>query len=378
MKRVFVFISVLVLILSSSISAFAADEPVNINWIGGPAEVDVGKDLAKLQLTDEFRFADEKDTKTIMNVLGNFPSGVEKGSIFPKDDSTNWFIILEYEEVGYVKDSDKDKLNAGKLLDNIKKGTEEQNKKRKEKGIPEIHVAGWQEEPNYNEEFHSLVWCIIGEGSDGKTLNYQTKILGRYGYISATLVVPPEEFEVAKPELKKVIENLQYIEGKRYADYKPGDKVSELGLIALIAGGAGAAAKLGVFGLLAKIAVVSWKFILIGIIAIGAFISKLFGFKKKNKDIIGLPETYGETAAARNDTPAVRNSSDNFEPFKPVYDYNREDEEDQPVRQEEKKFYSDSFDSGSAIDINEQYYEYQDQHSTKEDEPPDIDKEFKE
>jgi uncharacterized membrane-anchored protein len=51
------------------------------------------------------------------------------------------------------------------------------------------------------------------------------------------------------------MQGFSYKSGKTYAEFRPGDKIAQYGLAALIGGGAGAAAvKLGLFGAL-------WKFI---------------------------------------------------------------------------------------------------------------------
>ena len=57
----------------SPVSAHAAesgDEP-KVNWIEGPKTVDVGKDLAKLDLPGEYVFADGKDAKKLMEKMDN-------------------------------------------------------------------------------------------------------------------------------------------------------------------------------------------------------------------------------------------------------------------------------------------------------------------
>jgi len=71
-----------------------------------------------------------------------------------------------------------------------------------------------------------------------------------------------------------VIQNFSYVDGERYAEYKPGDKVAEYGLAALVAGGAAAVAvKSGAAKWLWKVLVA------VGIAAIGG-IKALFGRKK--------------------------------------------------------------------------------------------------
>ena len=67
------------------------------------------------------------------------------------------------------------------------------------------------------------------------------------------------------------------------ADYNAAtDHTAEYGIAGLIAGAAGlkVAAKVGIFALLAKKFAIFWKFILIGILAVGGGIKKLFGRKE--------------------------------------------------------------------------------------------------
>jgi uncharacterized membrane-anchored protein len=70
-----------------------------------------------------------------------------------------------------------------------------------------------------------------------------------------------------------VIGNFHYVDGERYAEYKPGDKVAEYGLAALVGGAAPVAVKSGAAKWL-------WKLLVaVGIVAIGG-IKALFGRKK--------------------------------------------------------------------------------------------------
>ena len=57
-----------------------------------------------------------------------------------------------------------------------------------------------------------------------------------------------------------------------------GKKVAEYGLGALVAGGV--LAKTGVLGAIGKFLLAAWKFIAIGVVAIGAGIKKFIGKKK--------------------------------------------------------------------------------------------------
>ena len=62
-----------------------------------------------------------------------------------------WWVILEFEEIGYVKDDEKSDLDAQALLESYRRGTEEMNRSREERGSPPIRIVGWHVAPNYND-----------------------------------------------------------------------------------------------------------------------------------------------------------------------------------------------------------------------------------
>jgi uncharacterized membrane-anchored protein len=68
---------------------------------------------------------------------------------------------------------------------------------------------------------------------------------------------------------------VDFKEGSRYADFDPKvDKVAAYGIAALVAGGI--AAKFGLFKLLWIGLLAAKKFVIIGAIAVAAFVKKLF------------------------------------------------------------------------------------------------------
>ena len=262
----------------------------DVNWIEGPKTVDVGSDLAKLDLPEEYLFANGEDAKKLMEKIDNSSTGKEQGIVFPKDNSQNWYVLFEFDPIGYVSDSESKKINADKLLEEIKEGTEKDNEERKKKGSPTLDIIGWDEKPHYDEKTHNLVWSILADDGEGKIVNYNVRILGRGGVTEITLVAGKDEIEGLKPKLESIVSKYSYKEGKKYTDYIKGDKVSELGLTALIAGGAGAAAsKVGILAMIKKILIVGLlalkKVFILIIVAIGASFKKISRlFKKKSSD----------------------------------------------------------------------------------------------
>lgn len=276
-----------------STTALAEEETLDIKWVEGPSNVAL-EDMATINLPDQFLFANKADTVKLMEYFGNPSSNAELGSVFPKSENENWFIIFEYFEVGHVKDDDKDKINADDLLASMKKGTEEANKERAKNDIPPLTITGWLEQPNYNEDLHSLVWCVLCESENGKSANYESRLLCREGYVSATLVCSDEELEAVKPYLKQVVDKFRFNEGKRYEDYVKGkDKLSDLGLAALIVGGSAVAVKKGI--LVALLVILKKGGILI-FIPIIAFFKRLFGRKKRAAQEMQMVDTGSETS----------------------------------------------------------------------------------
>ena len=79
-----------------------------------------------------------------------------------------------------------------------------------------------------------------------------------------------------------MLASFNYKQGKSYAEFVPGDKVAEYGLVALVAGGAGAAAaKLGLFAWLFKALAKGGKAVVVLVVgalaALKRMISSLMG-----------------------------------------------------------------------------------------------------
>lgn len=273
-------LAVLVALLSPVV-VLAQQEPLRVNWVPGPKTVDLGS-VAQLELPEGYVFLNAKDTRTLQEAMGNVPDGTEVGLVAPISDEEEWFVVFDYNEVGYIKDDDKNEIDADAILKGIRNGTEEANKVRKERGIPAIHVVGWQQQPTYDERTNNLTWGIIGRDDEGgQVVNFNVRLLGRKGFISATLVEDADKVAAARPHLDTLLESFSYKQGNRYAEFRSGDKMAKYGLAALVAGGAGAVAvKTGLFAGLLKVLAKGGKAIVLLAVAmvagIGKFLRRLF------------------------------------------------------------------------------------------------------
>ncbi len=254
-----------------------ADHPLfNLNLQEGPGTFNLGQQ-AKVTIPAETAFLNGSDSAKLMIRLGNPSSGTELGTIL-NDYS---LAVFEFDPIGYVKDDEKDSLDADELLEALKEGTLASNEERKKMGAPAVYVKGWYKKPYYNPTTNNLEWIVILTGDDGvETLNVNTRILGRKGVMVVTLIVPPEYLEQTLPVYEKWLSGFEFTAGNKYAEFRDGDRIAEYGLAALITGGAAVAlAKGGFFKAF-------WKIIVAGVIAVGAALKKFFG-KKKDSEFPG-------------------------------------------------------------------------------------------
>jgi uncharacterized membrane-anchored protein len=266
------------------LAAAASAEAPAVSWTRGPAKVNLGAQ-AELNLPEGYQFADGPTTQKLMASMGNHVSKREVGLVAPSRQDADWIMVFEYDPIGFVKDDEKDKIDKEALLESIREGTEAGNERRKELGIPGLHVTGWFEEPNYDTKSHNLVWALAArDDAKNEVVNYNMRVLGRQGVMSVTLVDAPQGLAASKREAEGLMTAFSYKAGKTYAEFRPGDKVAELGLMALVAGGAGAAAaKFGLFAWLGKLLAKGGKAIVGAVILVLAglknVIARMFGRK---------------------------------------------------------------------------------------------------
>jgi uncharacterized membrane-anchored protein len=250
---------------------------MNLNWIKGPTKVSVGSN-ATFNIPKGFVFLNPKDTETLMELFHNPKSSQNRYYFSPED--MHWFGLFSYENTGYIKDDEK--IDDYKALESFKRGTEEGNKIRIRNGWEPLKILGWKYRPFYDSQTQRLTWAIDAISGNEPVINYNTRILGRYGVTSVTLVASPNGLEQEVREFKNTINGYSFNNEDRYASFKEGDKVAEYGLMALIAGGAAAVAtKKGLWAVIAGAFAAFWKLIIAGFIALLAGVGKFFG-KKDN------------------------------------------------------------------------------------------------
>jgi uncharacterized membrane-anchored protein len=268
--------------------AAAAPAP-SFHPVAGPRRVELGHDLV-MELPADYLYLDPPQAKQLMERNGNLWNDNLLGVVVKQD--ADWLITIRYTEEGYVKDDEAAKLKADDLLKQIHDGTEEGNEERGKRGFKPLHVVGWSEPPRYEARDHHMVWGmrLRREGQPTESVNFNTRVLGRKGFVAINLIDAVDAIEASKPAAAAILAATTYTAGARYEDFNgKTDKVAEYGLTALVLGGAGLAAlKIAKVGLLAKfggkliaLLIALKKGIVLLFAGMAAFLKRMFGRDKK-------------------------------------------------------------------------------------------------
>jgi uncharacterized membrane-anchored protein len=235
------------------------------------------KSRATIGIPKGYRFTNGAGAGKVLEMFGNLPTGRELGML--TTEGFGPWIIFEFDESGYVKDDEKDELDADSLLATLKEGQKHGNERRKEMGLEELELVGWAMPPKYNTETNNLEWgTIVRSATGGDSINYNTRLLGRRGVMEVALVCEPNELQGLLPQYQSILAGYDFIDGERYAEFRQGDRMAEYGLTALVAGGAAvAASKMGLFAKLGALFAKLGKGAILLVIAVGVGLKKLLG-----------------------------------------------------------------------------------------------------
>lgn len=255
-----------------------AVQRAGVKLVAGPATVPLGK-VAEIKLAEGFHFVGMDQIEQFYTLTQNSRAGNEVGVLLSPND---WMLFFAYDDIGFVKDGDKDELQADKLMEAMTAGQDEANQARQERGWDAMKVAGWATPPHYDEKTNNLKWAInLASSRDNFQevwINENIRLLGRGGVMSATLVTDPSKFKAHALEADQLLAtSFSYVAGEKYAEFKSGDKIAEYGLAALVLGGAGAVAvKTGLLAGLMSFLGKMWKTVVFAIVALGAGLAKIW------------------------------------------------------------------------------------------------------
>ena len=214
--------------------------------------------IGTLNVPQGFRYLDAAQADYIIHDLWGNPHGQGTlGMIVPENigitDERSWAFIITYDEMGYVKDDDAEEIDYTELLKEIQSDAAAANAERMTEGYESIAIIGWAAQPYYDKEKKVLHWAKeikFGE-TDGTTLNYNVRILGRKGVLVLNAVASMMELPDVQKNIEPVLASFSYADGNKYADFNPDlDDVAAWTIGGLVAGKV--LAKAGIFALLLK------------------------------------------------------------------------------------------------------------------------------
>ena len=89
----------------------AAMDAARKTAVPGPAEV-LLIDQARLKVPDGMVFVPAAEARLVMRAMGNSGGNDLLGLLFPTVKGEGWFVAVEYEKSGYIKDDDARDWNA--------------------------------------------------------------------------------------------------------------------------------------------------------------------------------------------------------------------------------------------------------------------------
>jgi len=252
-------------------------------------QVPVGDGIATIDLPAGFKFLDKDQSATVLVKLwGNPDATGVLGIIFPEQDDvmqdSSYAFVVQYDDIGYVKDDDADKIDYDDLMKNMKTEEVDDNKQRVKEGYQPAYLIGWAAKPFYDKEHRILHWAKeikFGDSARVNTLNYNVRVLGRKGVLVLNAVASMSELPLVQQHVPDVLGIVKFNDGFKYEQYDSNvDKVAAYTIGGLVAGKI--LAKVGIFAIIAKFA----KVIFAAITAAGAAIWRFITGRKKKEDTL--------------------------------------------------------------------------------------------
>ena len=203
-------------------------EMAQLNWLTGPTTVPI-TDYAEMALPEGYVALSSVDTAALMKTMQT-PSSGEEYYVGPADQS--WYAVFSYQETGHVQDDER--VDPDLLIAFIRGHETTDNIERRRRGQSDLRIRGWRYSPSYDSTNKRLAWAVEGESDDAVVVTYSTRILGRIGVMSATMVVDSSQVDAAARQFQNLLEGFYFLPGHAYAEYRAGDKLATKKLSALI------------------------------------------------------------------------------------------------------------------------------------------------
>lgn len=215
----------------------------SFQWETGTIELSEGAITLDVPPTHKFLEA-EQAYHLLVDVWENPPGIAEallgvvlQAEADPYSDSPAY--VVYYEESGYVHDRDAGRIDYDAKLRDMIREDSVSNAERRLAGYGGLQLIGWASPPHYDRQRKALHWAkeMVSENSERNVLNYNIRMLGRFGVVVINAISTMDHLDDVKAELPAVLDMAAFNEGYRYADYDPSiDGAEQKGLGSLIDG----------------------------------------------------------------------------------------------------------------------------------------------
>ncbi len=212
-----------------SLPAFGDPNPTPIATNDTSAAASMAKanlgDLAEIEVPKGFRLIDTNRASAFLRQTGNRAPAGFLGIL--AHDSANWFAVIDFTEIGFLKDAEKQGLDSNAILQGVRNKVAHDNVIAAQHNIPQILSVEWEQAPVYDPTSHMFAWAIRVETQLARTINYSVALLGRKGLLEITAVQPSGTGTGLTP-LQELAKKITFNDGLRYEDYQNGDKLAAL------------------------------------------------------------------------------------------------------------------------------------------------------
>src|SRR5205085_2434085 len=150
---------------------------------------------AHLHVQPGFKYLGHDDARKVLEQLwGNPPDDSVLGMLVPDNaglaSDHSWAVVVTFSDDGYVSDEDAAKVDYAKVMKEMQEAQVDENEERRKQHYPELDIVGWAQPPRYDAAGKRIYWAkeLAVKGSEGHTLNYDIRVLGREGYLSMNAV----------------------------------------------------------------------------------------------------------------------------------------------------------------------------------------------
>ena len=217
-------------------------------WTPGPLTANLA-DRASIDVPEGYYYLDGPATKRLLTNKQRIVDGRELGTILRLGESGSWFAVFSHSGTGHIDDRDQAALDPVSLLTALQDDNQRLNVERSKQGWSAMDLQAWHRPPSYSAATNRLTWSTRLVSDDAAVINYDVRLLGRDGVISARLVTDSDSVLLSTSQFVEVMLTYTFKDGFRYADFRAGEQLADASLTTLIVQGGtpAAAAESGYF-----------------------------------------------------------------------------------------------------------------------------------